>query len=228
MLGVRGEELADMDVEMLVVIGGDGTMLRTFMRTDLPLLGINAGDVGFLTEAGPSDMEDVVERIRSGKYRIEERIRMRATVNNEVAGDAVNEAVIHSASIGKVRHFRLNVGMNSVGLVKADGIIFSTPTGSTSYALSAGGPIVDPSATVFVIVPLAPYGISSRPIVCSPESVIRVEIEGGRACRLVIDGQKEQKLSGDETIRFTVSPNSARFVRFDYDFYRRIRTKLTG
>lgn len=227
-LNRKGTSLGKMDVDLLMVIGGDGTMLKTFMKTDLPLLGINAGNVGFLTESRKDTLSDVFSKLRQGKFRIEEKLKVATSIDGREMPDAVNESVVHSSSIGKVRHFDISIGRNRVGLVRSDGIIVSSPTGSTSYSLSAGGPIVDPSASVLVVSPLAPYGISSRPIVCGPESHIRLKVEGGRACRLVIDGQAEFELSGGEKIEFHASERRARFVRFDYDFYRRIHTKLTG
>ena len=227
-MGESGVRLEKMAADILLVVGGDGTMLQTLMRSDAAVLGINAGDVGFLTEAGLNGVRGAIDRILSGKYRIEEKIKLRTVVDGKRVEDAVNEAVVHTASTGKVRHFILAVDHNSVGVVKADGIIISTPTGSTSYSLAAGGPIVDPSASVLVISPIAPYGISSRPIVAGAKSTIRLGIEGSRPCRLVIDGQANHRLSGGETVEFSVSERVARFVRFDYDFYRRIHTKLTG
>lgn len=227
-LGRKGVGLSQMDAHVLIVIGGDGTMLKTFMSTDMPLLGINSGNVGFLTESRKDTLPDVFDRLRSGKYRIEEKLKVSTRIDGRAVQDAVNEAVVHSSSIGKVRHFEISIGRNRVGLVRSDGIIVSTPTGSTSYSLSAGGPIVDPSASVIVISPLAPYGISSRPIVCGADSDIRLKIEGERTCMLVIDGQVEIGLTGNEKLEFTSSSSRARFVRFDYDFYRRIHSKLTG
>ncbi len=227
-IGEKGVRLEKMKPDVLVVIGGDGTILKKLMRCDAPVLGINAGDVGFLTEVGPNGMKGAMDRITSGNYRIEEKLKLRTSVDGKRVEDAVNEAVVHTAETGKVRHFILAVDRNSVGVVKSDGVIISTPTGSTSYSLAAGGPIVDPSASVLVISPIAPYGISSRPIVAGSRSVIRLAVEGERTCRLVIDGQVEHKLSGHEVIEFSSSEHAARFVRFDYDFYRRIHTKLTG
>lgn len=224
----KGRPLSRMGVDVLLVVGGDGTMLKTFMATDIPLLGINAGNVGFLTESRKDSLEDVFGRLRNGRYRIEEKLKLSTSIDGSRTADAVNESVVHSSAIGKVRHFDISIGKNRVGLVRSDGIIISTPTGSTSYSLSAGGPIVDPSASVVVVSPLAPYGISSRPIVCGPDTVVKVTVVGGRPCRLVIDGQVEIELTGGEKLEFGASEGRARFVRFDYDFYRRIHTKLTG
>lgn len=224
----KGIELEEMDADILLVIGGDGTMLKTFMRTPIPLLGINSGNVGFLTESRKDSLKDVFQRLREGRYRIEEKLKVSTAVDGVRMPDAVNESVVHSSAIGKVRHFEITVGRNRVGLVRSDGIIVSTPTGSTSYSLSAGGPIVDPSASVIVITPLAPYGISSRPIVCGADSKIVLKIVGERGCMLVIDGQVEHSLSGGEKLEFSASASRAKFVRFDHDFYRRIHSKLTG
>lgn len=226
--GRRGTPLGEMSVDVLIVVGGDGTMLKKFMQTDTPLLGIHSGNVGFLTESRKDSLPDVFDRLRKGRFRIEEKLKVATEVDGRRMTDAVNECVVHSSAIAKVRHFDISVGRNRVGLVRADGIIVSSPTGSTSYSLSAGGPIVDPSASVLVVSPIAPYGISSRPLVCGPDSTIRLKVVGERACRLVIDGQVEKPLRGGESIEFRASEKRARFVRFDYDFYRRVHSKLTG
>lgn len=223
----KGVPLSRMRADVLLVVGGDGTMLKTFMQCDIPLLGINAGTVGFLTEVNGSEVQSALTRLRSGNYRIDSAIKLRSEVSGSRMPDAVNEAVVHSADIGKVRHFRISIDGRSAGMVRADGIIISTPTGSTSYSLAAGGPIADPSASVLVLTPIAPYGISSRPIVCSTGAVIHLTVEGNRRCKLVIDGQVSRDLDGGEELRFTASENRARFVRLKYDFYRRIHSKLT-
>ncbi|MEM3851438.1 MAG: NAD(+)/NADH kinase [Methanomassiliicoccales archaeon] len=226
-LGMKGVPLSKMDVDVLIVLGGDGTMLRAFMRCDLPLFGINAGKVGFLTQGNAMEMDTLIPRLRAGLFEIEEAMKLSPRINGRRKADAVNEAVVHSSDIGKVRHFNISIGRHEVGIVRADGIIISTPTGSTSYSLAAGGPIVDPSASVIVVSPIAPYGISSRPIVCAPDAGIRITIEGERPCKLVIDGQVSLKLSGSEVLEFTASKKRARFVRLEHDFYSRIRSKLT-
>ncbi len=227
-LGRKGVPLGEMDADVLLVVGGDGTLLKTFFKTDKPLLGINSGNVGFLTESRKDSLEDVFNRLREGRYRIEEKIKIASKIDGRRVQDAVNEAVVHSSAIGKVRHFDISIGRNRVGIVRSDGIIISSPTGSTSYSLSAGGPIVDPSASVIVVSPLAPYGISSRPIVCGADALVVMKVEGERNCRLVIDGQVEIELAGGEKLEFTSSERKARFVRFDFDFYGRVHSKLTG
>ena len=224
----KGRKLEDIRAEILIVVGGDGTMLKSLMRYDGPVLGINAGDVGFLTEVGKGEVKKAVNLLKKGKYRIEEKLKLKTIVDGARLEDAVNEAVVTGADPGNVRHFNLKIDGSSVGLVKSDGIIISTPTGSTSYSLAAGGPIVDPSASVLVISPIAPYGISSRPIVAGDSSTINLSVEGGRRCVLVIDGHVRRFLRGEEKIDFSVSEKKAKFVSFDRDFYHRIHTKLTG
>ncbi|MBX8631424.1 MAG: NAD(+)/NADH kinase [Candidatus Thermoplasmatota archaeon] len=227
-LGRKGVPLGRIASDVLIVVGGDGTMLKTLMRYEGPVLGVNAGDVGFLTEVGRKGIARAVRMLREGRYTVEEKIKLKTVVSGRRMDDAVNEALVTSADPGKVRHFNLSISGYPVGLVKSDGIIVSTPTGSTSYSLAAGGPIVDPSASVFVISPVAPYGISSRPIVTGNGSVIELTVEGERRCILVIDGQVRHALSGRETVTFSLSEKKASFVSLDHDFYRRIRTKLTG
>jgi NAD+ kinase len=223
-----GRKLEDLKADVLIVVGGDGTMLKSLMKFDGPVLGINAGDVGFLTEVGKGEVRKAINRLKAGNYRVEEKLKLKTVVDGVRFRDAVNEAVVTGADPGKVRHFNLEIDGSRVGMVKSDGIIISTPTGSTSYSLAAGGPIVDPSASVLVVSPIAPYGISSRPIVTGERSTIRLSVEGARRCVLVIDGQTKHPLSGEERIDFSVSDRKAKFISFDHDFYHRIHTKLTG
>jgi NAD+ kinase len=223
-----GVAVEEMDVDMLITIGGDGTILRALQQTRAPIFGINAGDLGFLTAVSEDEMEEGFENIFSGEYSIDTRIKMRTTVNKVRLPDAVNETVVHTAHIAKIRHFQVNVDGEMAVNVRADGIIVATPTGSTCYAMSVGAPLVDPRVHALVIAPMAAFKYSARPIVVPADSRITLKVVRAKECVAVVDGQTEHPLLGNEEIEFTASETSARFVTFSKGFYTRTREKLMG
>jgi NAD+ kinase len=223
----KGVAIEDMDVDVLVTVGGDGTILRSLQRTSAPIFGINAGALGFLTEvAGDAETKTGIKRLLAEVFFIEERLKMATTVNGERLYDATNEAAVHTAHISKIRHFNIYVDDQLAMDVRADGIIVSTPTGSTCYAMAAGGPIIDPRVEAFVIVPMAPFKFSARPLVVPASSKVRIELARPKPCLCVIDGQQEREMEGTEVTECVKSENNSRFVRFERDFYKRMNEKL--
>jgi NAD+ kinase len=227
-LGMEGCPIDKMKVDIIISIGGDGTILRALSKNDAPLFGINAGGVGFLAEIEMSDIEEGLERLRSGKYTIEERTRVIASYNGEYIADAVNEVVVHTDTIAKIRHFKVYVNNNLMTEVRADGIIVSTPTGSTCYAMSLGAPIIDPDVNGMVIVPMAAYKFASRPFVVPIGAKVTVESVMDKGCVIVADGQDEVKMRGRSSVELTASGRKSKFVRFGTDFYQRVRDKLVN
>jgi NAD+ kinase len=227
-LGEKGMPIEDMKVDVMVTIGGDGTILRALMKNDAPIFGINAGDLGFLTEVQEDLVEDGIERILRGEYIIEERTKLRTDFMGKRMKDATNEVVVHTAHIAKLRHFRVLVDDEVAIDVRADGIIVSTPTGSTCYAMSVGAPILDSRLKALVIAPMAPFKFAGRPTVVPANSDIRVEVLRPKPCVFVIDGQEEITMEGNEELQFTASEKTARFVSLGKTFYTKIREKLTG
>ncbi|MDR1404434.1 MAG: NAD(+)/NADH kinase [Candidatus Methanoplasma sp.] len=226
--GMKGCPVEDMKADILVTIGGDGTILRTFMTNKAPLIGINAGGVGFLAEIDVNSIDEGMRRLRSGDYTIEERFKLSPWYDGEYLADAVNEAVVHTDSIAKIRHFRVYVNDRLMTEVRADGIIVSTPTGSTCYAMSLGAPVIDPRVNAIVIVPMAAYKFASRPFVVPADAKVTVETVMDSGCLLVVDGQKEYGIKGKTRIDFTRSRETVRFIRFSTDFYSRVREKLVN
>jgi NAD+ kinase len=227
-LGKKGVLLPNMDADVIITIGGDGTILRTLQGTDSPILGINAGVLGFLTEVQPDEAKTAVKKVLSGKYRIEERLKLRTSMDGKRLEDATNEAVIHTAAIAKMRHFAISVDGTPATEMRADGLIVATPTGSTCYAMSVGSSIIDPRVEALVIAPIAPFRLSARPFVVPARSKISVSIKEPRECIMVIDGQCEFEMSGSEKLVFTESDKKARFVSFKDDFYRNLEEKLVA
>ena len=225
-LGQEGLPIYKMDIDILITIGGDGTILRALQDTDAAVIGINAGGVGFLTEIGLGSIESGIQRLVRGDYTIHKRARITASMNGEVLGDALNEVVIHTDSVAKIRRFKVYVNDSLSADVRSDGILLSTPTGSTSYAMSLGGPIMDYRVDAWLMIPMAAFKFSSNQMIIPASTKVTVEAVLNKGCILVMDGQKEIHIDGGSRIEMTKSPRSATFIVFDTDFYRRVKEKL--
>ncbi len=225
-LGMDGHPLAEMCVDVLITIGGDGTILHALQRCNPVIAGINAGQLGFLTEIPREEIASRVSRILCGDYEVEERLRLKVMHNDERLLDCLNEVVLHTSHVSKMHHFEVLVDRNLAMNVRADGLIISTPTGSTSYAMSVGGPIIDPGVEAFVMAPIAPFNLAIRPLVIPANSQIEVRHITKKECVMVLDGQEEITIRPDDVLRLERSENPARFVRFQGDFYEKAWKKL--
>jgi NAD+ kinase len=224
-------DLEDMDVDMVVAVGGDGTVLRTqgiINPKKIPLFGINMGAVGFLTEIDPPETFTALEQVLAGKYFVDERTQLRVWHNKELH-EALNEVVIMTQKPAKMLHIEISVDDEVVEELRADGLIIATPSGSTAYSMSAGGPIVDPRVGAFIIVPICPFKLGARPTVVPNDSVIKVKfLREGKKAVAVIDGQFEEEINYMDEFIFKKAENYAYFVRLSKNFYRRVREKLQG
>ncbi len=226
-LSIDGVEIDNMDVDVLIAIGGDGTVLRALQHTKAPVFSVNVGSLGFLTEVSPDEMLYALERIVQNDYMVDERIKLKTELNGERLHDSTNEVVIHTSQIAKIRHFQIFIDEELVESVRADGIIVATPTGSTCYAMSVGSPIIVPGLSAFVIVPIAPFKLSARPMVISSKSRIEIKLyEPRKNCILVLDGQFDIKMTPKDSLTISLSEEKAKFIRFGQDFYRKIKEKL--
>ena len=223
--------LEDMDVDMVVAVGGDGTVLRTqgiINEKKIPLFGINMGAVGFLTEIDPSETLTALEQVLEGDYFVEKRTQLQVWHNKELH-KALNEVVLMTQKPAKMLHIEISVDDEVVEELRADGLIVATPSGSTAYSMSAGGPIVDPRVGAFIIVPICPFKLGARPTVVPNDSVIKVKfLREGKKAVAVIDGQFEEEINYMDEIVFKKADNYAYFVRLTKNFYRRVREKLQG
>jgi NAD+ kinase len=231
-LHLKGTQMADMrknGAEFIISIGGDGTVLRGIQKMDdpLPVLGINMGTIGFLVDVAPVDSLSVIDKVLLG-FEVEERSRLGIMVNDEILPCATNEVVIITANPAKMLSYRIFADKSPLEELRADGVVFATPTGSTAYAMSAGGPIIDPRVDGMVIVPLAPYKLSSRPWVLPATSEIKVELTiPKKDAVLVIDGQFSTTIKQEDTIIITRADKPARFVKTREDgFFEKVRNKL--
>ncbi|WP_297500508.1 NAD(+) kinase [Thermococcus sp.] len=222
--------LEDFDVDFIIVIGGDGTILRVEHRTkrEIPLLGVNMGTLGFLTEVEPHETFFALSKLIEGDYHIDERIKLRTYVNGKNSvPDSLNEVAVLTGIPGKIIHLKYYVDGGLADEVRADGLIISTPTGSTGYAMSAGGPFVDPRLDAVVIAPLAPIALSSRPMIVPSKSVVTVRnVTLSRELVLAVDGQFYTYLPPDTEIEIRLSPRKAKFVRFTREIYPKYTLKI--
>ena len=225
-LKAKGTSFQGATFDVILAVGGDGTILRAFQIADGDVLGVNSGSLGFLAEIMADEVDAFLPKVLAGDYRVQTRMRVRVAVDGERLADCLNEAVVHTAHVSKIRAFEIAADGQVAGTVRADGVVVATPTGSTSYSLSVGGPIVDPRLDAIIVSAIAPFAPNFRPIVFPPKSRVRVRLTKPKECLLVLDGQKEVPLKGEETLEFTASEKPARFIRFRDDFYQRIEQKL--
>lgn len=229
-LGVAARELADMDeagVDVVVTVGGDGTILHALQQTAIPVCGINMGEMGFMTAAEPQEGDEALDRLVEGDYRVEERLRLAASLAGKELPDATNEVVVKSPRPSKVLSLAVQRGDQTIVDLVSDGLIIATPTGSTGYSLSAGGPLVHPGVGAMLVVPLADFSIRSRPYVIpsSEELTVRLADEGKHGV-LSVDGQTEREVRPGQPLRVTGSDRPARLVRLDDDFYDQVRDRF--
>ncbi len=224
--------LEEFDVDFIVAIGGDGTILRVEHRTkkEIPILGINMGTLGFLTEVEPHEAFFALSKLIEGDYHIDERIKLRTYLDGENnVPDSLNEVAILTGIPGKIIHLKYYIDGGLADEIRADGLIVSTPTGSTGYAMSAGGPFLDPRLEAVVIAPLAPIALSSRPMVVPAKSTVEVKnLAEGRKLILAIDGQFYTQLEPETRIEVKKSPRKAKFVRFSDEIYPKYTMRLKG
>ncbi|MCQ2052810.1 MAG: NAD(+)/NADH kinase [archaeon] len=225
-LGMKGLPIYKMDIDILIVIGGDGTILRTLQNTNVAIIGINAGDVGFLAEIDMENIESGIQRLIKGNYTIQKREKITTMINGNILGDALNEVVVYTDSIAKIRQFKIYVNDSFSSNVRSDGILLSTPTGSTSYAMNLGGPIIDYKVDAWLMIPMAAFKFSSSQMVIPASTKVTVETVLNEGCIVVIDGQKEIHIPGGTKIDMIRSINPATFIIFNTDFYRRVKDKL--
>jgi len=213
--------------DVVIVVGGDGTILRTIqlMQTPVPVLGINWGEVGFLADLEQADALDYVRSLPRG-FSVEERMRITLFRDNMCLGVALNEALIVTTRPAKMLRFSIIIDGVTAEQFRADGLLISTPTGSTAYAMSAGGPIVDPRIHGFLLVPLAPYLLSSRPHLISSNRNLEIRLESLKPASLVIDGQQTFELGTDSTIKIVRHEKPALFVDIRRNFFEKVDKKL--
>jgi NAD+ kinase len=228
-LGKRGASLRAMNkADAIITIGGDGTVLLVQQRApDAPVLGINMGGTGFLADVSPADVPRALKKLLAGELPICKRAKLATEISGKRLPDALNEVVVRGASLGHMLAFRVLIDGEVAEVTRGDGVIIATPTGSTAYAMAAGGPIVDPRLEAFVIAPICTSRPRAVPLVVPIGSEIEVEIKKpSREAILIIDGKFTAKAGPGEKLRFYHSNKPAKFFGWGDKFYRKIMEKL--
>jgi NAD+ kinase len=223
-------------VDLAVSLGGDGTMLRTLdllARSGAPVLGVNVGQLGYLTEIEPPDFQDALQGFFAGRHEIEERMLLLVSLDAPSRGAvprpqvALNEAVLEKTPLGHTVRLNVLVDGEFFTPYAADGLIVATPTGSTAYSFSARGPIVAPEHKALVLTPVSPHMLFDRSLILNPDTVIRVEVDGHRPATLSVDGRNLGELREGDAIECTAAPEPARLVTFgDRDFLGILKAKF--
>jgi NAD+ kinase len=220
--------------DLAVVLGGDGTMLgiaRQLARHGTPLVGINQGRLGFITDIPVEQFEEALTPMVEGVYEEEQRTMLEGRVHRDGAvifdGHAMNDVVVSRGATASMVELKIDIGDEFVANLRADGLIIGSPTGSTAYALSAGGPILHPGITGWVLVPIAPHDLSNRPIVLPDASEISIEVVAGRNASVNFDMQSLASLLHGDRITVRRSPHRVRFLHpRGWSYYATLRRKL--
>jgi NAD+ kinase len=222
--------------DLLIVVGGDGTLLKAahlISARPIPLVGVNLGRLGFLADISPAEVQDDIAAMLKGEYSSEERLMLEASAERsgkiEATVPALNDVVVHKADGGRLIEFETWVDEQFLSAYRADGIVVATPTGSTAYALSGGGPILHPAMEAITLVPICPHTLGDRPLVVAGGSRIEIRIgdtHGGGA-QVTWDGQHAEMLQSGDRVRAQRSAKRISFIHpRGYDYYKILRTKL--
>ena len=218
-------------IDLLIVFGGDGTLLgsaRNILEYETPILGINLGAVGFLTDVNIDNFESIIQDILQGNYDIEERSLVSANFLDKTLF-GLNEIVIHSGSYAQLMRYQLSVDGKPVYEQRSDGLIIASPTGSTAYALSAGGPIIHPGLDVWSIIPMMPQSLSSRPFIISSDQKIEIKLLSGplNDAKICADGQDDISAKYDTVVYIEKMSKTLKLVHpKNNDFFEACREKL--
>ncbi len=225
----RTVPLSSMRTDFIITVGGDGTILRACLslpKPEPPILAVNMGIRGFLTEVEPNRALDAADRCLSGEYTIEKCMKLTVNADSIKFPDALNEVAITHDEPAKLLYMRVLRAREPILDCQADSLLISTQTGSTGYSLSAGGPVLDPGVDAFVLTPICPL-TDFRPIVFPADSQLTVEIRKPKRVLVLIDGQYTQIVSSKlPSITVTRSEHETSFIRFREDFYHRLKSRL--
>ncbi len=228
---VPEEELAQ-QADAVLALGGDGTILRTARLaggSQKPILGINTGGLGFLAELSNQNITAALERLKKGDYRLEERMVLQAEI--KTTGQkffSLNDVVVEKGEVRRLLKLSLAVNGEYICSYASDGLVIATPTGSTAYSLSVGGPIINPKMALTIVVPISPHSLASRPLIFEPEDVLEVTLsQPEKEAFLTVDGQVSVRITSADRLEVKKAPYSVRLVRFkETSFYQVLRSKL--
>lgn len=224
------------NADLVVVVGGDGTMLnaaRSLCRSGVPMVGVNLGRLGFLADISREQLADSMTAILSGEYTEERRFLLQGTVTRDrgqsLKDVALNDIVLQKRDGGRMIEFETYVNGAYVCVHRADGIVVATPTGSTAYALSGGGPIMHPGLNAVVLVPICPHTLSDRPVVVDADAIVELIVKGsdGPQAQAIYDGQHAVTLAAGESLRITRATESITLLHPQgHDYFKLLRSKL--
>jgi NAD+ kinase len=233
--GMAEEDIRE-QAELVVVLGGDGTLIsvaRLFSGKDVPIVGVNLGSLGFLTEVTVDELYPLIEHCLKGDPRVSERMMLEVTLYRDgkeiETCHVLNDMVINKGALARIVDLETKINRHFLTTFKADGLIVSTPTGSTGYSLSAGGPIIHPLMSCIAITPICPHTLTNRPIVVTDDSIISITIAStfDEKVYLTLDGQVGFKLMPGDTIEVRRALNTTSLVMSkDRDYFEILRTKL--
>lgn len=232
-LAVPDDRFTD-GLDLAISLGGDGTMLRTVdlvYEAGVAVLGVNVGQMGYLAEVEPTDLDAALVRLAAGDFAVAERLMLEVSVVSAgpAAGCwwALNEAVLEKSRTGRLTRLAVAINGTPFTTYAADGVIIATPTGSTAYSFSARGPIVSPRHRCLLMTPVSPHMLFDRPLVLDPEEEIRFEVEEERSVVLTLDGREVGELAAGDTVTCTGGPRPARIVTLTpRDFHQILKTKF--
>jgi len=234
MISLNGNTFDDIcrDVDFIVTIGGDGTLLSTVRKSfdyEIPILGIHAGNLGFLADISMDELDDFVQKIVKHEYKIDERAILEASVikdGKEVKMYAFNDIVLTRTRVSNMIHIETFIDSKSFNTYHGDGVIVSTPTGSTAYNLSAGGPILFPMSNVFALTPICPHSLTQRPLVLPGKYAIEMRTSEERAL-IIIDGQDVHELELGESVNIKLAHKTVKLIhREEFDYFDVLKSKL--
>jgi NAD+ kinase len=221
--------LKEMKTDFIITIGGDGTILRTCLNSpkpEPPILGINMGVRGFLTEVEPKDAHTAVDRIIKGDFRLEKCTKLSAKIDKEILPEALNDVVISAGEPSKILYTEICKDGKTILKCQADGIIVATQTGSTGYSLSAGGPVLDKKMDAIIVTPICALTVF-RSLVFPADSEITLNVIRPKQMLVMIDGNYHHMKNEKElTVKITKAKNVSNFIRFENDFYDRLSCRL--
>lgn len=223
-------------IHLALSLGGDGTLLRTARFLDgaaVPILGVNLGRLGFLTSCSADELNGALAAAVAGDYDVDERMALRGEATHidgrpSEEWQALNDIVMHKGGFARMLSVRVTVDREVLGEYNSDGIVVASPTGSTAYSLSAGGPLVTPSLDSIIVTPISAHALAIRPIVLPPHATILLEsVDGPDEVLITVDGQAGTRLASGDTLRVRRAPRPVRIVRFPGNsFFDRLRVKL--
>ncbi|MFH0751267.1 MAG: NAD(+)/NADH kinase [Chloroflexota bacterium] len=209
------------DVDVLVVLGGDGTFLlaaRAVAETQVPIVGVNLGKIGFLSKAEAGELEGLLSKIVEGRYRLEDRMALRGAIHGERGGAprrtfiALNDVVVARGSLARVVHLDVEIGPSHLATYVADGLVIASPTGSTGYSFSAGGPILDPVSRNLIVTPIAAYLSTLGSVVVSPDQVVRCRVLEALEALVSVDGREDFPIGVGDVVTVAALEQPIRFL----------------